>query len=202
MPPVSSRWQATKNARSSSSSACSRVAGGNAIGWSTIPTTTACATIRASKSSSPDSSRSAVVVSGFEDRSFMYRRDHALVHAEPAVLAARAKLPRCPLAHLERRLVDFEIDRAAIEVDRDDVALVEPGERPAGGCLRRGFSDDQTVIHQARELPLRDHGDVIDQARPIEREDDGRRHRHAWPAADAQPTQHDDVARADGALLD
>src|SRR5262245_45926503 len=117
----------------------------------------------------------------------MYRRDHALIHAEPAVLAARAKLPRRPTAARERRFVNVQIHRAAIEVDRDDVALVEPCERPAGGGLRRGFADDQPVVHQARELPLRDHGDTMDKTRAVERADDGRSDSNAWRPERAQP---------------
>ena len=65
-------------------------------------------------------------LSGFEHRAFMDRRDDALIHPEPAVHATRAKLPRRPAARIERRVVNVEIHCAAIEVDRDDVALVEP----------------------------------------------------------------------------
>ena len=116
----------------------------------------------------------------------MHGRDGALIDAEPTALILRAEGVRrlAPLG--EHGFGHFEVDGFALHVDRDHVAVLDERERAAGRGFGRCFADDEPIVDEPRELAFRDRGDAVEQARAVEREDDGRRHRHAGSADDAQ----------------
>ncbi|MCY1547310.1 hypothetical protein D9M68_833600 [compost metagenome] len=89
-----------------------------------------------------------------------------------------------------------------MQVDGDQVAVVEQAQRAAIGRLGRSLSDHQALVDQARQLALGDDGDVVDQAKAIEREHHRRGHGHAGAALDAQATQHQHAAALDAAFSD
>src|SRR5690606_10245390 len=97
-----------------------------------------------------------------EHRALVNRRDRPLVNGEPASLILRAEDTERSTALFEHRLADLEIDRLALDVDRDRIAILDERERSARRRLGRRLADDEPGVDEPRELPLGDHRDPLD----------------------------------------
>ena len=73
---------------------------------------------------------------------------------------------------------------------------------PPAAASGEASPNNKSVVDQAGQLAFSNHGDLIDQTGAVQREHNGRCHRHAWAANDAEAAQHHNVARLDPALLD
>src|SRR6516162_9890528 len=65
---------------------------------------------------------------------------------------------------------DVEVGGARGDVDADDVAVSDQRQRPARGRFRRHFADHDALVHQARQLPVGDDGDLAGQPGTVEAE--------------------------------
>src|SRR5690606_23521385 len=136
-----------------------------------------------------------------QDGARVGRRDERAIAPEPTAGERALRRPRLRDAPGNRVIVELDVDAARGDVDADDVAVPQRGDRPAACGLRRHVADGDAAA-AATEPAVRDQRDALAQAHAGNRAGRGEHLLRAGAAPRALVPDDDGVAGADATVED